>query len=132
MAFHAWRASFGVRGWRAHLLARCVSAVGSSRAGRQSRNMWNRLLDLEVILDGGRALCVCENVESCRREPKVARREPNRSLFAFSTIKLCIGNHAGVVAPSGYDKKSVSFLRVFRLLHAASLPFFSFQTSFVT
>ena len=32
--------------------------AAGQKAVRQSRNMWNRLLDLEVILDGGRALCV--------------------------------------------------------------------------
>ena len=32
--------------------------AAAGQVDRPSRNMWNRLLDLEVILDGGRALCV--------------------------------------------------------------------------
>ena len=74
MAFHAWRASFGVRGRRALSLARSPGVspplAAAGQVDRQSRNMWNRLLDLEVILDGGRESIVCV------RMWRVVRREP--------------------------------------------------------
>ena len=59
--------------WRSRA-ARPLAPQVCLRAGRQldgqSRNMWNRLLDLEVILDGGRESIVCV------RMWRVVRREP--------------------------------------------------------
>ena len=126
MAFHAWRASFGVRGRPARSLARQVCL----RRRQPGRRQLDRAATCGIVfltlksswMEGEH--CVCENVESCWREPKEAR-EPNRSLFAFSTIKLCIGNHAGV-APSGNDKKVYLFYASSaRCMLPTSLSFFS-------